>query len=70
MADSEILSSSQGESRSYEDAIAAMNKTITPLADTPPRDPVTGMQNWALHFQSLFTCLKVSFTFHISHFNL
>ena len=46
-------------SRTYEDALVALNTLITRKADAPITDPVTGVLNWQTHFQSLFRCLEV-----------
>ncbi|KAG0584413.1 hypothetical protein M758_3G207800 [Ceratodon purpureus] len=60
MADAEAaMAQSRSCSRTYEDAIAAMNTLITRKADMPPPDPRTGELNWNAHFQALFRCIEV-----------
>ena len=60
MADAEAaMAQSRSASRTYEDAIAAMNTLITRKADMPPPDPRTGELNWNAHFQALFRCIEV-----------
>lgn len=46
-------------SRTFEDAIVAMNTLISRKADMPPACVKTGAPNWNAHFQALFHCIKV-----------
>ena len=59
MADAEAAVAQSRSSRTYEDALVALNTLITRKADAPITDPVTGVLNWQTHFQSLFQCLEV-----------
>lgn len=46
-------------SRTFEDAIVAMNTLISRKADIPPACVKTGAPNWNAHFQALFHCIEV-----------
>lgn len=46
-------------SRTFEDAIVAMNTLIHRKADMPPSCPINGAPNWNAHFQALFHCIEV-----------
>jgi len=51
--------------RTFEDAIVAMNTLITRKADMPPVCPSTGALNYVAHFQALFHCIEVRFSFSV-----